>query len=388
MLYVQFDATASGAAGREPPPGTIALLRARHLGDVLDGLELRSVEPAIMLLRCAVVLALGADAVSSRAWAERGLDGARGFALAMGARADDGRFPLGVAAFATDAGILRRTPPQPLPREGLGSESERNLSAWLRSAGVSVVPATEELVTAGAPALVARAKDAARSAWTGTLASDSPYLELLLRFGHARSLGGMWAAASRRGTRFQVEMVASLPGLSPLHVIARDPPAGADEVIPPGLESPVPLRRSAAEAPSAPITMGPPSWDEPGPCDCGTPPDLCAMKRFRLTPVPGAALSALPGADIFRQLSAAIVDLHRASASEVPGIAPGDRVVVARSPESLAALERGDTVLDAGGLCRPLGTCGDEPVGAILGVVPWPAIGEAGALRRTFSGLW
>ena len=99
MLYVQFDAGAAGAAGREAPPGTVAILRARQLGDVLDGLELRSVEPAIMLLRCAVVLALGEGAVSSRAWAERGLDGARGFALAMGAREPDGRFPLGVAAF-------------------------------------------------------------------------------------------------------------------------------------------------------------------------------------------------------------------------------------------------------------------------------------------------
>jgi hypothetical protein len=183
--------------------------------------------------------------------------------------------------------------------------------------------------------------------------------------------------------------VARLPGLPPLHVFARDPPAGVDEVIPAGAEAPVPLRRGAAEpVKAAPSTSGPPTWDEPGPCDCGTPPDLCAMKRFRLAPAEGAAPSDLPGADILRQLSASIVDLHAARASEVGGIAPGDQVVVARSPESLAVLDPGDTVLDEGGLARPLGARRGDVVGAILGTVPWPPIGEAGAFRRTFSGLW
>src|SRR6185369_1188291 len=92
----------SAATEREPPEGAAAVLRARHLDDVLDGLALRAAEPAIMVLRAAVVLALGPEAIASRTWTDRGLDAARGFSLALGARGGDGRFPLGIAAFSPD----------------------------------------------------------------------------------------------------------------------------------------------------------------------------------------------------------------------------------------------------------------------------------------------
>ena len=51
MLYVQFDAEASVASRLTPPDGTVLALRARRLGDVLDGLALRQSEPAILALR-------------------------------------------------------------------------------------------------------------------------------------------------------------------------------------------------------------------------------------------------------------------------------------------------------------------------------------------------
>ena len=368
MLYVQLDAGVSEAAERAPPEPALALLRARRIGDVLDGLELRAAEPAIMILRCAVVLALGPEAIASRTWTDRGLDAARGFALAMGPRDADARFPVGVAAFAARPDPLR---------------------AWLTAEGVAARSLSSDLIGAGDPALAGLAGAAAHVPWPATLASDDPYLDLLVRFGHARPVGGLWAAATRRGARFQVEMVARLPGLPPLHVIARDPPEGASEILPPGHEAPVALRRAAFEAPPAPAAgQGPPSWDEPGPCDCGVPPDLCAMKRFRLAPADGAAPSTAPGADILRQLSAAIVDLHEVRASSVPGLLPGDRVLVARSPESIATLAPGDAVLDGSGLASAHGSGGGAVAGGVLAVVPWPAIGREGAFRRTFSGLF
>lgn len=42
MLYVQFDAEASVASRLAPPDGVMLALRARRLGDVLDGLALRA----------------------------------------------------------------------------------------------------------------------------------------------------------------------------------------------------------------------------------------------------------------------------------------------------------------------------------------------------------
>jgi hypothetical protein len=366
VLYVQFDAAASSATEREPPAGVVALLRARHLGDVLAGLALRAAEPAIMVLRCAVVLALGPEAIEPGTWTARGLDARRGFSLAMGGRDADARFPLGLAAFAGDPS---------------------RLGAWLEGSGVASRAVGGGVLSAGEPGLADAACTALGAPWPATLASDHPYLELLVRLGHPRPTGGLWAAATRKGARFQTEMVARLPGLPPLHVIARDPPDNVAEVILPGNEPPVTLR-SSGTAPIPIVKLGPPTWDEPGPCDCGVPPDLCAMKRFRLTPAEGAAPSALPGADIFRQLSAAIVDLHEVQASAAAGIVPGDRVLLARSPESLAALSPGDTVLDAGFTARPVGVGRDGVLGGVMAVLPWPSIGREDAFRRAFSGLW
>jgi hypothetical protein len=367
MLYVQFDAEASVATGRVPPANARAQIRARHLDDVLDGLELRASEPAIMVLRAAVVLALGPEAIASRTWTDRGLDGARGFALVMGERAADARFPLGIAAFARDGERLAR---------------------WVSESGLVERGALGDRLLVGDARLATLADEALTSAWIPTLASDEPYLDLVASFGHGRRAGGLWVAATRRGSRFQVEAVAELPGLPPLHVIARDPPEGVAEVIPPGHEPPVQLRASASAAVvKTPEKEGPPSWDEPGPCDCGVPPDLCAMKRFRLAPVEGAPASELPGADIFRQLTASIIDLHEVRASHVGGLFEGDRVLVARSPESIAALREDDVVLDASGIARAKRDA-RAIVGQVLAVVPWPAIFEKGAFSRTFSGLW
>ena len=160
-----------------------------------------------------------------------------------------------------------------------------------------------------------------------------------------RAAGTLWQAACRRGQRFQVELVASLPGLPPLHAIARDPPGAGDQILPPPHLAPVPLRpaRDRAGYAASPATgmasAGPaPAWDEPGPCDCGVPPDLCAMKAFRLSDPSAGPASLAAGADTFRQLSAAIVDLHAVRASRVRGIRAGDRVLVARRAECLAAL--------------------------------------------------
>jgi hypothetical protein len=137
-----------------------------------------------------------------------------------------------------------------------------------------------------------------------------------------------------------------------------------------------------------PGPVEPPRWDEPGPCDCGVAPDLCAMKRFRLVAPDGRPWSDAPGADSFRQLSASLVDLERARRAAAVGVRPGDRVLVTRSPESRAALAPADLVLDGAGVVRRAGDGGAPAIGAVLQVMPWPAPGWSSPFRRAFSGLW
>ena len=95
-----------------------------------------------------------------------------------------------------------------------------------------------------------------------------------------------------------------------------------------------------------------PAWDEPGPCDCGVPPDECAMKAFRLSDASAGSASLAAGAETFRQLSAAIVDLQVVRASRVRGLRPGYRVLVARRAECVDALGPDDAVLDGAGEAR------------------------------------
>jgi hypothetical protein len=180
--------------------------------------------------------------------------------------------------------------------------------------------------------------------------------------------------------RFQVEMVLKLPGLKPLHMIARDPPPEALPLSPRLLS----LRPHAGAA-LEPGTIAPPDWSEPGPCDCGIPPDECTMKRFRLAPEDGAPPSDLPGADSMRQLTAALLDLHRVRKSGVAGIERGDRVLVARSSESQAELLPGDAVLDTAGEVRNYAPGNPGLLGPILRVVPWPIRLSAHPFRKTFS---
>ena len=386
MLHVQFDSqassSASSAARLEPAAGVVLSLRARRLGDVLDGLQLRQHEPAVLAMRYLVAYAVGADGLEEAVWRRRGLDVERGFALVVGARQGDGRWPLGLAACAADAG---------------------GLAAWLRARGATVraTAAAGDAAEAGS-LLIAGAEmaDAARAAvrapWPATLASDVPYLELRARFGVARPLGQLWAAACRRGDRFQLEMVATLPGLPPLHVIARDPPGAGDRILPPPHLAPVRLRRAdeppagAAVVPDPASAGAPPSWDEPGPCDCGVPPDLCAMKAFRLNDPDAAPASLAAGADTFRQLSAAIVDLHAVRASRVPGIQPGDRVLVAQRAECRSALAPEDVVLDGAGQARRLAAvpAGEAITGTVLQALPLGSLQQLLEPRRHFAGLW
>jgi len=246
--------------------------------------------------------------------------------------------------------------------------------------------------------LAAVAGAALSERWVGTLASEDAYLELRASFGLDRALGTLWQAACRRGDRFQVETVASLPGLPPLHAIARDPPSAGDRVLPPPHLAPVPLRRAHdgvpyAASPATGMAMAggaAPAWDEPGPCDCGVPPDLCAMKAFRLNDPSAGPASLAAGADTFRQLSAAIVDLHVVGSSRVRGIRAGDRVLVARRAECLAALGPDDPVLDAAGSVRPLGSLapGDSGAAAVLQVLPLSSLQQLLNPRRAFEGLW
>ena len=367
MLYVQFDDLAGAAAQvlpkTEAPDGALALLRLRRLDDVFAGLDLRGHEPAIWVLRLAAALALGFRSLRTETWRSRGLDVDRGFALLLGQRQADGRWPAGVSAFAADRGPL---------------------SAWLGGRSFDVRGGEGSLVTAGTLPSAA----AAGSAWTSTLASDDPYLELCVSFGVRRPLGGLFLAASRRADRFQVELVARLPGLPPLHVIARDPPRATDEVLPLSQRLLQLGGKVARLDRPAPGVLAPPSWDEPGPCDCGIPPDRCAMKRFSLAPPQGAAASDAFGADSFRQLTASLVDLSAVRASDTPEIRAGDRVLVARSPDSVEALAPDDLVLDEAGRAGPRGARAAPGSAAILAALPWPPLGRPRAFRRTFSGLW
>lgn len=348
MLYVQFD----GGSGPAPETPPLVTLKVRRLADVFDGLTLRASEPAIWMLRLAARLVLGRRALSVRAWEERGLDAERGFALVLGARDPDGRWPVALSAHARNPAALRE---------------------WLR--GRDVIAHGDSLVTAGAPALRAEAERALHAAFQQTPATDVPYLELGAPLGRP---GSLWMAATRRGDRFQAEMIARLPGLPPLHMIARDPPEDAPDGVQPAL---VPLGARGLGV------MGPPDWSEPGPCDCGIPADECTMKRFRLTPLEGAPPSGEPGADTLRQLTAALIDLHQVRESRVPGVLPGDRVLVARSAESRATALPGDAVLDAQGVARPCKD-GDAGLGPVLHVLPWPIRLSAHPFRKTFSGLW
>jgi hypothetical protein len=381
VLYVQFDREASAASRLEPPPGAVLALRARRIGDVLDGLRLRQHEPAVLALRYLVAYAVGAEGLEAAVWQRRGLDAERGFALVVGARLGDGRWPLGLAAFASEAPAL---------------------SAWFGDRGVTartlVSSDTHDddgrLVIAGVE-MADATRAALRAPWTTTLASDAAYLELRARFGVTRPLGALWAAACRRGDRFQLEMVVTLPGLPPLHVIARDPPSAGDRILPPPHLTPVVLRRAgeppaSAAMPDAAAGAAPPSWDEPGPCDCGVPPDLCAMKAFRLNDADAAPASLAAGADTFRQLSAAIVDLHPVRASRVRGIMAGDRVLVAQRAECRAALGPEDVVLDRAGQARRLGAMpASEPiVGTVLQALPLSSLQHLVDPRRHFAGLW
>src|SRR5258706_12684789 len=106
MVYVQFDAEASAAARMGPPEGAVLALRVRRLGDVLDGRALRQSEPAILALRYLLAYAVGVDGLELSAWRARGLDVERGFALVVGARQADGRWPVALAAFASSAAAV------------------------------------------------------------------------------------------------------------------------------------------------------------------------------------------------------------------------------------------------------------------------------------------
>jgi hypothetical protein len=355
MLYVQFDA----APEAQRHAGGGCILKVRRLANVFDGLDLRGAEPAILLLRLATALVLGRRALRTAIWESRGLDVERGFALALGRRRDDGRWPLAASAAAHDPTSLR---------------------GWLLERGVASREREGGRVVAGEQVLAARADEALQAGFHTTPASDDPYLQLSAELGHARRLGDLWVAATRRGMRFQVEMVLRLPGLQPLHMIARDPPPEVQPLAPRLLS----LRPRTAPA-LDPGTIAPPDWSEPGPCDCEIPADECTMKRFRLIPPDGAPPSELPGADSLRQLTAALLDLHRVRASEVTGIVPGDRVLVARSAESLAALVPGDAVLDARGTARPFAPGNTGVLGPILHVLPWPIRLSAHPFRKTFS---
>jgi len=374
MLHVQFDGEASPAARLEPPAGTVLSLRVRRIDDVLDGLLLRQQEPAVLAMRYLVAYAVGADGLETATWRRRGLDPGAGFALVVGARARDGRWPLGLAALASEAPALL---------------------AWLGARGVSArCDGAHDVVIAGAE-MGAAALATLRAPVTTTLVSDDAYLEVRARLGVTRPIGALWAAACRRGDRFQLEMIATLPGLPPLHVIARDPPGAGDRILPPPHLTPVRLRR-AGEPPSPmpglePSTAAaPPSWDEPGPCDCGVPPDLCAMKAFRLNDPDAAPASMAAGADTFRQLSAAIVDLHTLRASRVPGLRAGDRVLVAQRAECRAALGPEDVVLDRSGEARRLAVvpAGEPIAGTVLQALPLGSLQQLLEPRRHFAGLW
>ena len=375
MLYVQFDAEASVASRLAPPDGAVLALRARRLGDVLDGLALRASEPAILALRYLVAYAVGVKGLEVGAWHARGLDVERGFALVVGARQADGRWPLALAAHAS---------------------REAALADWLAAGGCRVRRAEGVVVAGGALGDTARA--ALNEPWTSTLASDDPYLDLRGRFGVAGALGTLWQAVSRRGDRFQVEMVGSLPGLSPLHVIARDPPAAGDRILPPPHLAPVPLRRAASTyaassatgmAPALDARSAAPAWDEPGPCDCGVPPDECAMKAFRLNDPSAGSASLAAGAETFRQLSAAIVDLQVVRGSRMRGLRPGDRVLVARRAECVNALGPDDAVLDGAGEARPRSSLAGREAGvaAVLQVLPL-SVKQLLDPRSAFSELW
>jgi hypothetical protein len=366
MLYVQFDSEASDVASRKLPPGVIGLLRIRRLGDVFDGLKLRQVEPAVLFMKLAALSALGFGALDVRTWEERGADLERGFAVAIGSRNDKGSWPFGLAAFF---------------------RSQSELTHWLSTKIKNVTTAKGGMVTAGDSSLAPIASKEAAAPWSGSLASADPYAQLFWTFGSDRPRGSLWAAATRRGERFQVELVAQLPGLPPLHVIARDPPTGVEEVLPPPSQSLVKLRRSAEPDRRVPTSAGPPSWDEPGPCDCGVAPDLCAMKQFQLLGPGGLAASATPGADTFRQLSGSLIDLQVVKASRVDGIYPGDRILVSRSEESRANLRPEDPIVDRTGVIRPLGNNRSEPIGVVLEALPWPSWEGAG-FNEIFSDFW
>ncbi|MEO7096240.1 MAG: hypothetical protein ABI175_23475, partial [Polyangiales bacterium] len=203
MLYVQFDGEASEAGRALPPEGVQLSLRIHDLHDALDGLELRGSEPSIAIFRFGLAVVLGNEAVSASGWRERGVDTRRGFSLVLGERRADGRWPIGIAAYATD-------PPR--------------LAAWLESRGLRAQIAGD-VVSYGLPA----AANALDTPLLATLATDRAYGQVLVRLDG----GSLWGAISRRAMRFQAELVASLTGLSPLHVIARDPPETAAEIIPP-----------------------------------------------------------------------------------------------------------------------------------------------------------
>jgi hypothetical protein len=385
MLHVQFDREASVASRLEPPPGAVLALRTRRIDDVLDGLRLRQHEPAVLAMRYLVAYAVGADGLDAEVWRRRGLDAGRGFALVVGARDRDGHWPLGLAAFASEAGALAAW---------LGARGVRARASSDGGEGADGGAGEEAVVVAGA-AMGGAALATLRAPTAATLASDDAYLELRARFGVTRALGTLWAAACRRGDRFQLELVATLPGLPPLHVIARDPPGAGDRILPPPHLAPVRLRR-ADEPPASAPTPDPaaagaaPSWDEPGPCDCGVPPDLCAMKSFRLNDPDAAPASLAAGADTFRQLSAAIVDLHPVRASRVAGLLAGDRVLVAQRAECRAALAPDDVILDSNGEARRLGAlpAGAPIAGTVLQALPLGSLQQLLQPRRHFVGLW
>ena len=100
-----------------------------------------------------------------------------------------------------------------------------------------------------------------------------------------------------------------------------------------------------------------------------------------------AFFNSVPGADTLRQLSASLVDLHHVRRSSVAGIREADRVLVARSPESLAAIRMGDPILDDTGTVRSFAGAREGLVGVVLAPLPWPPLGQASAFRRTFSGI-
>jgi hypothetical protein len=129
----------------------VTLLGLRRLDAIAAALERKGAPRPVFLARVAVALIFGREAIDGDTWRGRGVDGARGLAVALGDREADGRWPVGVAFAAGDAAALRR---------------------WLAAEEVATVEGARGTVLAGLPALAAAAQRRLLGPWPddGTLA--------------------------------------------------------------------------------------------------------------------------------------------------------------------------------------------------------------------------